>query len=53
MPYIYLFIANAVKRKRLTSIMFDTIHNDSTVLVLLHEQTLWFFNCISIITNCT
>jgi hypothetical protein len=55
--YIYLFIFNAIKYNRLTSILSGTLHSSTKVVVLLHYHfTSWlstFFNSISITTNCT
>jgi hypothetical protein len=35
---IYLFTSNAIKCKRLTSIVFGMVHSDRTVVVLLHKH---------------
>jgi hypothetical protein len=54
---IYLFIFNAIKYNRLTSILSRTLHSSTEVVVLLHNhftsRLRTFFNSISITTNCT
>jgi hypothetical protein len=43
--YIYLFICNAVKGKRLTSIIFGMVHSDRTVVALfLHGNMMMYKN---------